>query len=124
MFLFGHLIRRDFLVDALYEGGCGDISDPGHVDLVAFIGEAFLREAQPDAARSARTPAVVKDHHDCLPKPMDRSFYLKCGAMLRRARTRSAAAMLAGRRCARGQAVTDRRSVGDVDRELTVAETS
>jgi hypothetical protein len=74
---------------------------------VAFIGEAFLREAQPDAARSARTPAVVKDHHGCLPKPIDRSFYRECRAMLRRPRTRSAAAMLVGRRCARRQAVAD-----------------
>jgi len=48
-------------------------------------------------------------------------FVWKCGAMLRRPRTRSAAAMLAGRRCVRRQAVAARRSVGDGDRKLMVA---
>ncbi len=39
-----------------------------HVDDMALIGEALLLEAEPHAARSARTPAVVKDHHGRLPK--------------------------------------------------------
>src|SRR5207244_1662266 len=34
-----------------------------HVDDMAFIGKAFFFEAQPDAARRARTPAVMKNDH-------------------------------------------------------------
>jgi hypothetical protein len=48
---------------------------PGHIDHVAFIGEALLLKAQPDAARSARTPAVVKDHHG-LPPEADGPVFL------------------------------------------------
>src|SRR6202790_2938797 len=41
-----------------------------HVDDMALVNEALLLEAQPHPARSARTPAVVKDHHGRLPKPI------------------------------------------------------
>src|SRR5206468_69963 len=67
------------------------------------------------------TPAVVKDHHGCLPKPMDRVFVWKCSAMLGRTRSRSAAAMLAGRRCVRRHAVAACRAVGDGYWNLMVA---
>ena len=71
MFLFGHLIRRDFLVDALHEGGRGDVGDrigladqpagrlqrffhlvqqhdqSGPRRVALFLGVGFARGAQP-----------------------------------------------------------------------------
>src|SRR5262249_47675394 len=42
---------------------------PGHVDDMALVGEALLLKAEPDPARSAGSPAVVKDHHWFPPYP-------------------------------------------------------
>src|SRR5713226_6678883 len=47
-----------------------------HVDDVAFVLQALFLKAQPHPARSARTPAVVKDHHGHLPKPENPAFFV------------------------------------------------
>ena len=53
----------------------------GHIDDMALVREALLFKAKADAARSARTPPVVKHHHGRLPKNRRvRSCCWECGA--------------------------------------------